>query len=51
MDKYITNNQTTPEDYKKQVKTLLKEMESAFNEYSNKMGSIWVKITENLKNI
>jgi hypothetical protein len=47
MDKYTT----IPEDYKKQVKVLLREMEQAFNEYSNKMGYIWVKIQDLLKKL
>jgi hypothetical protein len=45
----MSNTQTPPEDYKKEVKKLLKEMEQAFAEYSNKMGYIWVKIIELLK--
>lgn len=47
----MSKEQNILEDYKKEVKKLLKEMELAFNEYSTKMGSIWVKITEILKKL
>jgi hypothetical protein len=47
----MSNNQNNPEAYKKEIKVLLREMEASFNEYSNKMGYIWVKIQVLLKKL
>jgi hypothetical protein len=47
----MVNQPNTPEDLKKEIKGLLREMEQAFAEYSNKMGYIWVKIQDLLKKL